>query len=236
VSRFSSSAVVLRKWPFSESSLALRVLTPVQGTVSLLAKGVHKPKSGSLGVLDTWALVDLQFGGPPGAEMLTLYKAGLIDRLPGLASSPERLAAAGLLAEIAELAAPPGAPSEEVFAWFEGILRELAGDADPLTVLLGGILEGLALLGLSPILEKEDEEEARWFSPAAGGLLHSGASRPKEGAKKAGQAELAILRNPREPAVLAKQIAVLSMLGDFLGYHLERIPRAWPLVQKRFHP
>lgn len=234
MSRFSSPAIVLRKWPFSETSFALWVLTPIQGTVSLLAKGVNKPKSGSLGVLDTWAVVDLDFGGPPGAEMLTLYKANLSDRLSGLEASPERLAAAGLLGEIAELAAPPGSPSQQVFSWFENSLRELAGDNSPLPVLLEGILEGLHLLGLSPILQEHEEGEERWFSASSGGLLPLGSSRPEGKAIKASQTEIALLRNPRTPATLADQRAVLSMLGDFLGYHLERSPKAWPLVQKRF--
>ena len=56
--------MVLRRWPYSETSQVVRMLTPEHGVLPMLAKGVNKLTSGQAGVLDTWALVEADFGGP----------------------------------------------------------------------------------------------------------------------------------------------------------------------------
>ena len=119
-------AIVLRRWPYSENSLVVRALTPDVGTISLMAKGVNRLKSGSLGILDTWALVEVEFGGPDGAEMQNLYSCRLLDRMSGLSADQHRLAAAGVLAELAELGSPPGQSSAALFLWLQHNLEQLA--------------------------------------------------------------------------------------------------------------
>ena len=47
--RLRTPAIVLRRWPYSETSLVVRVLTPELGTVGLLAKGAYRLQSGLLG-------------------------------------------------------------------------------------------------------------------------------------------------------------------------------------------
>jgi len=243
VRREQTAALVLRRWPYSETSLALHVLTPTQGVVSLLAKGVHRVTSGSFGVLDTWALVELEFGGPDDAEMLNLYGSRLLDRMSGISTGIERLAAAGVVAEIAELAAPPGHPAKEPFLYLLRRLRELDAGAPPRDFLCSAILEGLDLLGLGPVLEIDDEADdgrrTAWFSAAAGGLLAADSARPAGAARRVRTATLEWLRALRAdrtalPAADAGiKAAALTILGEFLAYHLERPPRAWTLLRKR---
>lgn len=230
--------------------MTLRALTPDFGTIGLMAKGVNRLKSGSIGVLDTWALVDLEFGGPEQAEMHNLWHARLLDRLAGLDRDPERLAAAAVLAEIAEEAAPPGHPAPAIFLWLTGCLRRLAAlpeGADPTPELVRALAQALRLLGLAPVLDEQTGPGADWFSPAAGGLTRS-AVRPREQSRRPSAAALALLRRlaaqpEADPA--AATIAespdeatgpwdeCFTILGDFLHYHLERQPRAWPLLQER---
>lgn len=227
--------------------MTLRALTPDHGTIGLLAKGVNRLQSGSLGVLDTWALVEIECGGPENAELRTLWNARLLDRLAGLDHDPERLAAAGVLAEIAEEAAPAGHPAPGIFLWLTDCLRRLAAlpeGADPTPELVRALAQGLRLLGLSPVLDEQSGPGSDWFSPAAGGLTRS-AVRPREQARRPSARALALLRRLAAAPLAADAEAdsaagasepwdeCFTILGDFLHYHLERQPRAWPLLQER---
>lgn len=244
-----SAAIVLRRWPYSEHSLALRVLTPGRGELPVLAKGVYKPTSGCMGVLDTWALVEIEYGQPKGAEMANLYRARLLDRMSGLGRDPDRLAAAALAAELAELAAPPGPEAAAAFAWLLGSLRELDAGCPLEPFLVRAVLGGLDLLGLAPVLEEEEGVVAdgpprvRWFSAADGGVLPASALRPAAASRLIQPAQLELLRAIRagvpdaaEQADAADREACLTILGDFLLYHLERPPRAWEILRRRRHP
>jgi hypothetical protein len=218
VPRLRSPALVLRRWPFSETSLTLRVLTPEEGTLGLLAKGVNRVGSGSFAVLDTWALVEIEYGGRPEAELLNLYSARLLDRNAGLERDPERLAA---------LAAQPAAQ-------------------DPATVLVPALLRGLHWFGLAPMLDAPAPApgDRCWFSPEAGGVVHA-PRRPHEHARLLHSGTLALLRRLAAARVPAPARAdapspasepwdeSLTILVEFLHYHAERAPRAWPLLQER---
>lgn len=221
--------------------MALHALTAEEGVMPILAKGVHRPTSGALGVLDTWALVDMVYGGPEDASMLTLFQCRLLNRFSALSTHPDRLIAAGLVAEIAELAAPAGPPAKDAFHYLFRCFQSLSRTERPLLWLHRALWDGLVLLGLHPVLDPDEEESAsgyRWFSPAHGGLLAAGSPRPPEAARRLSGPTLAYLRAlagdrelPPIPAARAQEI--LTILGEFLAYHLERPPRAWMLLLRR---
>ena len=50
--RFEDAALVLRRFPYGESSLLVHLLTPGHGRISAIAKGAYRPSSGFWGVLD----------------------------------------------------------------------------------------------------------------------------------------------------------------------------------------
>jgi DNA repair protein RecO len=243
VKRHRCPAIVLRRWPYSENSLVVRALTPDVGTISLLAKGVNKLKSGSLGILDTWALVELEFGGPEGAEMQNLYHCRLLDRMSGLSADRERLAASGVLAELAELGSPPGQSAAALFLWLQDNLEQLADGARTHSLLLAALLKGLSELGLQPDLDLPPDAPTQvqmWFSPASGGLVvPRDGRRPDLHARRISPTTLAVLRQLRgEPqkhatAELGEVEQCLTILGEFLHYHLERPPKAWHMLHRR---
>ena len=240
--RAKTEAIVLRRWAYSESSLALRVLTPKSGVVALLAKGTYRPTSASFAVLDTWAWIETEYGMPENASMGNLYQAHLLERFNGLSHSPEQLAVAGLLGELAEAAAPEGSPSFDVFAWFRQCLGELAVGVDFSTWLPPTLMTALQLLGLTPRLEPEaPSQDSLWFDFSSGGVLEPGAPRPeglsrrisaqlREQLLAAGAQRSLPLNGPKEVQ------ETLTILGDFLSFHLERPPRAWDTVRRRLIP
>lgn len=242
--RRRTEAIVLRRWPYSETSLAVHVLTPAHGVVPLLAKGAQRLASGSLGVLDTWALVDVEYGARDAAEMHTLLRARLSRRFGGLSRDVEHLVAAGVVAELAELAAPPGTDGAAAFGYLLRRLEQLDAGTGVPWFLCGAVLEGLDLLGLRPKLGDPDGPGAGrlWFSPAAGGALPAGAAEPLQRARRLAPATLALLRRlqaaPDETAAPPEATAariqeVLTILGEFMAYHLERTPRAWAFLRPR---
>jgi len=234
---------VLRRWPYSESSLAIRVLTPAHGTLSMLAKGAYKPKSGMMGVLDTWTLAEVEFGSPEGAEMQTIYQARLIDRMSGISLQTDRLAAAGVLSELAELAAPPGQESTDAFLFLLQQLQALAGKQALTPLMCSALLQILDLLGLSPrLLTDRPSDEMLWFDFENGGVLEAGSKRPNGHAILINKATLSMLQASREDpkaTIKAKDEEfeeALTILGQFLHFHLERPPRAWDALRKYSQP
>jgi DNA repair protein RecO len=241
LNRQTSAAVVLRRWPYSETSQVVRMLTPEHGVLPMLAKGVNKLTSGQAGVLDTWALVEADFGGPDSRELLQLYKVKLLDRHSGISRDPDHITAAALLAEAAELACPSGLPSSPVFLFLVECLQELDGGTELDGFLCQRISQILSLLGLAPHLESLDHpsDSPLWFSPSGGGIMPPGSPRPTDLAYRLKPEQLELLKDFCSNPVKARQAPLsqvadcLTILGEFLCYHLERPPKAWAVLQQR---
>lgn len=90
---------MLRKIPFSETSLILKVYTRESGLVSLMAKGAKRPKSRFAGLLDFFNLNQFLYPEKSRSEIMTLADAGLIREFPRLKSDPVRQALAHLFME-----------------------------------------------------------------------------------------------------------------------------------------
>lgn len=242
MNRSTSLAVVLRRWPYSENSQVVHLLTPETGLQPVLAKGVHKLTSGRAGVLDTFSLVRVATSQRRESDLRLLLEAELLDRFPGLSRRVDALNAAGLLAELAELAAPTEQPSGPVFLFLVSCLQELDAGADVPSLLARRIFEALGLLGLQPDLGPASLAAPAWFSIAAGRLLDPTEPRPDGPAVRIDPDQHAALR--RYAAAGAQDAradasstdACLTMLGRFLAYHLERPPRAWQALEARRAP
>lgn len=236
--KINTPAIILRRWPYSESSMVLHALTPDLGTVSILAKGAYKATSGHMGVLDTWALVNLEASRRPKAELFQLHKAKLIDRMPHLSQTINSLDLAGLFGELAELAAPPEQASEEVFLWLQRSLYDLKDKKNLHWYVLCATLEILELLGLSPAIPEEATASQYWFSPAEGGFITDNSNgQPNSIAKLTPLETIQTFKNakdksPIKESDLGNLRICTTMLGDFLHYHLERLPKAWPMCIK----
>ncbi|MFT7517591.1 MAG: recombinational DNA repair protein (RecF pathway) [Myxococcota bacterium] len=235
-SRLSCPAIVLRRWPYSESSLVFRALTPQLGTISVLAKGVHKLKSGKIGVIDTWALIELEISRRPRAEMFNLIGCSLLDRMGRLSDDIQYLNVAGILAELAEVAAPTNQSSHDIFLWLQRWLQRLNEGGDYNLILTRAILEILPMLGFAPVFPEVIEFERYWFSPADGGCsIDATADRPNQSARRISAHEIVSLQKimaadaTNLPISLGNLPACITLLGDFLHYHLERLPKAWQM-------
>ena len=173
-------ALVLRRYPYGETSLVVRVLTPGQGRVNLLAKGAYRPTSGYCGVLDYFDTLELTWRRRPGQDLGVLAAGELRERRRGLTADLERYRAGLAVLELAGLAAREGQPEVALFGLVEATLGHLAGgEVQPLLALTWFDLAFLAQEGLEPALEhcavcgrREGERgERASFSALAGGRL-----------------------------------------------------------------
>jgi DNA repair protein RecO (recombination protein O) len=153
VPTLKSPGLILRKIPYSETSLILKVYTRESGLVSLIAKGAKRPKSKFRGLLDFFNLNQFLYPEKSRADILTLSDASLIREFPRLKTDPARQALANVFMELfLKYVEEPhrSAPHYELLLeHFEGL--DEAGNGEDFSLRLCDFLLGLsAVSGFSP--------------------------------------------------------------------------------------
>lgn len=157
-----SDALVLRRYPYGESSLLVHVLTREHGLVHLLAKGAYRPKSAYCGVLDLFDTLRLEWRARRDSELGLLQRGALTRRRAGTARHLGRYRVALTVLDLAGLGARAEHGEHELFTLVEEVLDALgatstqgsAASIEP--ELLGTVFElrFLALQGLEPALSQ----------------------------------------------------------------------------------
>lgn len=151
--RFAQPALVLRRFPYGESSLIVHVLTPGEGRVALLAKGAYRTSSGFFAVFDLFDTLDLRWSAHRGQELGLVTRASVHTRRAGLAGDLARYRVGLGLLELAHLTGREGHEETALFRWLEGGLELLAaGKAAPGLVAVAADLTLLRANGLEPAL------------------------------------------------------------------------------------
>ncbi len=124
-------AIVLHRFPYSDSSWIVKALAEETGTVSFIVKGGKRKDSPFKGALDPLALCEIVYRENPNTELQFLKEASVINWHPHLRENLLALAKAQVMAEIVLRYAPAGVPLEGEFALLEEALAALdepAGD------------------------------------------------------------------------------------------------------------
>ncbi len=95
-----SHGLILRRTPFSETSLILKAFTRYSGLITLMAKGAKRQKSKFHGLLDAFTVVQLVYPEKSKTEIHTLTDVGLVRDFPRLKSEPARQALANVFLEV----------------------------------------------------------------------------------------------------------------------------------------
>ena len=117
-------AIVLHRFPYSDSSFIVKVLTEESGIVSFIVKGGKKKESPFRGALDPLALSEVVFRQNPNAELQFIKEATLLDWHKDLRNDLLSLAKAQVITEMILRYAPQGVPLQEEFERLEQSLRE----------------------------------------------------------------------------------------------------------------
>ncbi len=177
----ATDAVVLHAFDYMESSRIVRLATREAGVVSVLARGVRRPKSRFGGSLDLFTAGVAQLSMRAGRDLQSLTVFDVTRSRHQLASSMPRFTAAAAVAELA-LRFLGEEPHPEAFEILTATLDELAESApgDAAFAALAGAWHLVAELGFGPVLqecatchEPVLADDPAPFSHRAGGVLCS---------------------------------------------------------------
>ncbi|MFH1023990.1 MAG: DNA repair protein RecO [Planctomycetota bacterium] len=168
-------ALILRVYPYSETSLILTCLAARHGRMQVLAKGARRPKNPFLGNLDFLHHGEMIVSTRARSGLDILREFDLTDDFAALRRPVERFLASAFVAEAALNFSVEGAGGERVFAHVIGALRAMAGDGDLRSVLLVFSMGFLDLHGFSPRLDActgcQKPDTVEFFSHRLGGVL-----------------------------------------------------------------
>ena len=248
--------LVLRRFPFGESSLVVHALSRDHGRLHLLAKGAYRPTSRYCGVLDLFDTLELEWSRPRGHELAQLRAGALRERRHRIAADLARYRAALCVLELAELGAQEGQPSPGLFDLTRGALDRLVPGriADPVLALVLFELGFLQELGLAPALVKcaacggpapafaEGGEQRATFSAGSGGRLCGPCAREARAAgRRVGTLPAEVLEQAERLAAQGERAArdltpaelrrVRDFVVRFLEYHLQTRPKSYRAAQ-----
>jgi DNA repair protein RecO (recombination protein O) len=147
----ATPAVILHAFPYGETSKIVRLLTREHGTVSVIARGAHRPKSGFGARLQVMSEGTAQLYLKVNRDLHTLADFDVTEQHPGLSRDVSRYAAAAALCEVI-LRFSPAEPHHEIYQLVVGGLAHLeAVPAAELGLASVALLwSAVAVLGFTP--------------------------------------------------------------------------------------
>ncbi|MAF66523.1 MAG: DNA repair protein RecO [Planctomycetes bacterium] len=247
---FRDQALCLRRFPYSESSLVVRLLTREHGRVHLLARGTYRPRSRTYALLDLFDTLELSWTRAPRRELGELVDGHIVRRRRALSSSLPAFRAGSSMLELAHLGSVPHQSDRPLFDLLERSLDRLAAPlpAPELNLVLFE-LGFLVVHGLAPALETcascggeappvpRSPSRAAFSAGAGGRLCAPCAAQARAAGRRVGTLPLDALEAAAAlwPAATAAEapaelesdllVRVRDFIARFLDYHLETRPR-----------
>jgi DNA repair protein RecO (recombination protein O) len=202
----TSSGIILRTRPLTETSLIIHWLTPELGRIATVAKGARRPKSPFAGKLDLFYAGEFSFTRSRRSELHTLREMKLLENHRAIRDDLGKLSQAAYAANFIEQTTETETPLPEIHALTAGFLAWLGRAAPTPQNLFALELKLLRELGLEP-----DPADTRLTA----------------GTKKiAGRLAAAEWPDLGRLALSPAQTAELNhWLHGFLIFHLGKLPR-----------
>ncbi|MBT8395736.1 MAG: DNA repair protein RecO [Gemmatimonadetes bacterium] len=226
----STTAILLRSYPFSETSQILRFYSDSHGVLAAMAKGVRRSGGKRGGALRTFSEGILSVGFRDNRDLQTFREFSTTRTRPGLGTDPVRLAAASVLGELI-LQHAEGEGNPLLFASLgRGMDRMESAHRNrllsDLLVHLWSLIQGL---GFGPVVHEcvqcgsgFSEGEMGRFDFSAGGLRCHSCQESTQGPRMGpvARAQLHSLLDGRPPEELTKPLTHLRVASDFVTYHI----------------
>ena len=237
-----TEAIVLRVFPFSETSDVVSWLTPDHGTVSTLVKGAHRPKSPFLGQYDLFYTCELLFYTRDRSGLHVIRECTPLCPRPALRTSWRAAASASYVCDAIRRFVHGGAPAPGFHALTGRVLDALCTTGTTPTLLFWFELQLVRELGLAPRLRmcascgSSLARPSSWaFSSDKGGILcqqcrirggrHLTPLPPQAAGILRGCQDLSSPQAAARIKAPTNQLLVLrNLLGVFLTFHLEGLP------------
>ena len=202
----SSTGLILRTRPLTETSLIVQWLTAEFGRISTVAKGARRPKSPFAGKLDLFYLADFSFTRSRRSELHTLREVGLREMHEALRQELGLLQQAAYGARLVEQTTETETPLPGVFELTRGFLKHLPTQPTQPRNIYAFELKLLNELGLKPDLEAS--------------RLSTGT---KEIVRALTESDWPAITQLKSTAAQAKELR--QFLHGFLIFHLGKIPK-----------
>src|SRR6266481_3341385 len=148
----TTTGLVLRTRPLTETSLIVHWLTPNLGRLATVAKGARRPKSPFRGKLDLFYLADFSFSRSRTSDLHNLREVSLLETHGYLRQELAYLQQAAYCAGLVEQATETETPLDAVFALVRSFLEALPRHAPQPQMIFAFELKLLSELGLQPDL------------------------------------------------------------------------------------
>lgn len=150
----STTGIILRTHPLTETSLIVHWLTPDLGRLATVAKAARRPKSPFLGRLDLFYEADFSFGRSRKSDLHLLREVGLRETHSAIREDLGKLRQAAYAAAFVEQATETATPLPVVFELLRGFLECLCRQPPVPQLVFAFELQLLTELGLAPDLPK----------------------------------------------------------------------------------
>jgi len=201
----STTGIILRTHPFTETSLIVHWLTPDFGRIATVARGARRPKSPFLGKLDLFYEADFSFSRSRHSDLHNLREAVLREMHGAIREDILKLSQAAYAAALIEQATETETPLPGVFELLRGFLDCLCRQKPAAQLVFAFELKLLRELGLDPDLQKTG--------------LTAGAKQIVRASLKNGWQPCMRLKLAR-----AQTVELRQFLHGFLIFHLGRLP------------
>lgn len=230
MSLVTTPAILLRSFPYSETSTILRFYTRDLGVAGAMARGARSRQSKGQGALGTFSEGALTLYVKGSRDLQTLKEFTETSSRRSLAGDVLRFAGASVLGEIV-LRHAGEEQNPFLFKRLSSALDRLTDvrAVDPVAQFLAEAWGLVDALGYRPELsecvscgrELDDAEMGR-FDFSAGGVRCAACAEPTGGPRigVGGRDQLAVLIDGRMPETLGRPRAHVKLLNDFVTYHV----------------
>ncbi len=202
----STSGLILRTRPLTETSLIVHWLTPNLGRIATVARGARRPKSPFAGKLDLFYAADFSFSRSRRSDLHTLREVKLRETHGAIRADIAKLRQAAYAAGFLEQATETDTPLPGISELMHRFLNLLCLQPPSPQTLFALELKLLCELGLKP-----DVENSR-LTPGGQMIVRMLMENDRPG-------------NARLKLSAAQTSELRDFLHGFLIFHLGRLPR-----------
>jgi DNA repair protein RecO (recombination protein O) len=145
------AGIVLRGYPFGEADRVVVLLSPHNGKLRTVAKGVRKTKSRFGGRLEPFTHVEVVLY--EGRNLDTITQVDVVDAFPRLRSDLDRVTAASTMVEAIDAVAQEDEASVALFGLLVDGLRSLEAGATGRDLVSAFLLKLASVVGVAPALD-----------------------------------------------------------------------------------
>jgi DNA repair protein RecO (recombination protein O) len=145
---YNSEGIVIGRRNFGEADRILSIYTKDHGRISLIAKGIRRPKSRKRGHVEVFSLVKFQANSGHGIDLMT--EADISDDFKEIRASLPRITLAYYFMEVVGKITHEGEKNEELFNLIRSSLNKLKSEKKLKDMRMAFILKLLTILGYWP--------------------------------------------------------------------------------------